>query len=160
MRRGDGAPPRAPRGANRPQSRARRRRSFERHAFAIYPARRADVALQSTNALEMVALHECVQRIEAADDASEHRVAAIEMRIGRVCHEVLASARVRARERHAERAALVAMRVELIADGIRGAAAAVAPMVAVLCHEVRDYAKEASHHRSSDSPQAKENCRP
>src|SRR5665811_2437857 len=104
----------------------------------ILPRAGADVALETTNALEMVALHECVERREAANDAAEHRVAAIEMRIGSDCHEVLTAARVRPRECHAERAALVAMRVELITNVVRGTARAVAAMVAVLRDEIRN----------------------
>src|SRR5664279_1658909 len=110
----------------------------------MLPRASADVARETTNALEMVALHECVERLEAADHAAEHGVAPVEVRIGSNRHEVLTAARVRPRERHAERAALVAMRVELIADVVRGTARAVAAMVAVLRDEIRNDAKEAT----------------
>ncbi len=65
------------------------------------------------------------------------------MRLRREREKILAAPGVRARERHPDRAAHVAAPVELVADGVRRTAVAVAAAIAILRHEVGDDAVEA-----------------
>src|SRR5690606_9969470 len=86
---------------------------------------------------DRVFLHDAIDDVHSGDDASEYRIAAIEMRLWRVCNEELTAARVGPGECHAQSASLVAKQVDLIADRVAGSAAAVATWISVLDDEIR-----------------------
>src|SRR5207237_8425211 len=75
-------------------------------------------------------------RVHPVGEAAEDRVAAVEMRLGRVRDEELRPARVGTRKSHADRAARVLLQVDLVADRISGAAFHVVPWIAPLDDEI------------------------
>src|SRR6185437_5983695 len=94
------------------------------------------------NAAETVSLHQRIQRGIAAHDVSEYRISSIQMRLWRERDEVLAAARIRTAERHAHGATVIETTIQLIANGPRGCAIAVATVVTVLRDEIGNHTME------------------
>src|SRR5690242_773054 len=83
-----------------------------------------------------IALHDARQDARAVHDLAEHRVGAVEVGLGAQVDEPLAHAGIRAGERHAEHGGVVAVAIDLVADGAARTAEAVTARVAVLHNEV------------------------
>ena len=92
--------------------------------------------------LDAVSEADLVEHRVPGHDLPEDGVAAVEVRLRGEGDKELAAAGVRAGEGHADRAAAVAQAVDLVADDVARAAAAVAPRVTALDHEVGDDAVE------------------
>src|SRR5690554_223359 len=74
------------------------------------------LSLDHANAMDRRPLHDLVRDLLAADQAAEHGVSAVEMRLVGVRQEELRSTGVLSGERHPERAAFVAVAVDLAPD--------------------------------------------
>src|SRR6266566_6430537 len=75
----------------------------------------------------------------ARDHAAKDRVDAVQVRLRRMRDEILAAAGVGTRERHADRADIVAHGIDLIADREPWPAPSITPGIAVLHDEVRHH---------------------
>src|SRR2546426_9736661 len=82
------------------------------------------------DAPDAVALRDRGEHVEARDHPAEHRVGAVEVRLGRVGDEELAAACVGPRERHTHGTHLVAGGIHLVAQHESRSAPPVAPRVA------------------------------
>ena len=95
--------------------------------------------LFSSDSDHEVPLHDPVERPESRDNATEHRVPSIQMRLRRVRDEPLTSSRIGSGQRHPEHPALVPARVQLVAYGVPRSARSVTAGIAILDDEVRHY---------------------
>jgi hypothetical protein len=95
-------------------------------------------SFNNLHAQNFIAAHEIIYDFHIRFvHAPENRVAAVEMRLRRMRDEPLRAARVFARQRHSDRAALVRHHIYLAANLPARTAVAVAARVAVLHHEIR-----------------------
>src|SRR5689334_8386110 len=83
-----------------------------------------------------IALHDPRQDAPAVHHLAEHRIGPVEVRLGTQVDEPLAHAGIRAGQRHAEHGGVVAVAVDLVADGAARTAEAIAARVAILHYEV------------------------
>ena len=111
------------------------------HAVTIKTTPTMD-ALVNRNPDNSISLKDAIEHLASATQLPEHRIPAIEMRLRRVGHEELTAAGIGTRERHAEGASHVAMRVELVADGIPRSTISVAARIASLNHEIWNHPVE------------------
>src|SRR3954454_14509234 len=86
--------------------------------------------------LNHVAAHDLVDDVHSHHHASKHRVAAVKMRLRRVCHKPLRAARVFARQRHPNHGTVVRHLIDLAADLIARPAVSIAPRIPILNHKI------------------------
>src|SRR5262245_64389385 len=98
--------------------------------------------LDNFDPLDHIAARHFVYCLHPRDHLAEDRVATIQMWLWRMAKKELAATGVFARERHADRSALIKMLIDLAADLIAGSAVAIAARVAALHNEVRHDAME------------------
>src|SRR5213594_5194961 len=92
--------------------------------------------ISSMDAADAVALGDAREHCQTGHDSAEHGVGAVEMRLGGVGDEELATARIGAGKRHAHRTRPVTRGIHLVPEHEAGAAPPVAARVPILRDEV------------------------
>src|SRR5687767_12029716 len=90
-----------------------------------------------------VTLDDSVEDVVAPDQPGENRVMAIEMGLWRVRQKVLTPTCIRTGQSHSHRAALVALPIHLVADGVSRATVAVVARITVLRDKIGNHAMKA-----------------
>src|SRR5207237_8590061 len=113
------------------------------------------LATRNADATDHIPLLNLIHDVHPVDDAAEHGVLRIEMRLRRVRDEELTAAGVGPGvERHADGAAQVRVLVELVTNGLPRSTFAVAPRITGLHHEIGNNAMHAEAIEESAASEA------